>query len=134
MAKKQFKKEIELSDEELFEDTESVLEKEQILLSIKSKKEQIFTEPKHDSLKEKFDNHRDYLVCKHKLDKNKSIAVSTKTLKVLNIDYCNIINNRIETIPNYLEKIFSDDYQNILHYDAVMLSTNEILKNYLLKL
>lgn len=134
MAKKQFKKEIELTDEQLFEDVESSLEKEQIDRVISKNIQQVFTEPKYDKRKEKFKNHRDWLLYKYDLKKDLAIAVDTKQLKVLNIDYTNIIKNRTETIPNYLDKLFCGNYSDILHYDAVMQGSNVIFKKFLLKL
>jgi hypothetical protein len=134
MAKKQFKKEVELNEEQIFENEEEVLEKEQIERIKQNKKERIFSKPIYRKEKESFKNHRDWLCYFYKLDKNKNIGIDTKELIVKNIDYSDIINNRTTTIPLYIESLFGvGSWDNFINYDAVINSNNTELKNYLLE-
>lgn len=122
MAKKQqYRKPIEISDEELFENEEEQAEKEQLERDKNNKKEsQVFNIPPYDEKKEDFDNHRDWMVYKYNLDSSLNIGVCTKTLLVRNVDYSKLLNREDKrTLPQYLSDLGFEYGNFILYFDKL---------------
>ena len=123
--KKQFKKEIELSEDQIFEDTESILEKEQIEKVIKAGKEkQILNIPKISSTYNLYTSehtHRIYLSKRYGIDPNKPIGIDTEKTQVFNFDFKERGN---KTLPEYIESLGYSwtNFMNYQCYDPVELS------------
>jgi hypothetical protein len=130
--KKQFQKPIELSEEEIFVDTESELAKEEFEHCIKlaGKEQQIFNNPNWDiERKTNILHHREYLCKRYKLDPNMNIGINSKTLEVFNFDFSN---RGTLTLPEYLEAI-AQDWNHFCNYDVIIEGDKKQLKQYILQ-
>lgn len=133
MKKQQFRKPVELSEEDIFLDTETLLEAESAIrvIEINRKEEQVFNVLPHNNfritIRQHYNTHREYLCAIEFLDGRKSIGIDTRRMKVFNFDFNDREN---KTLPEYIESL-GYSWSQFLNYDVIMESNFEDLKKYL---